>query len=609
MTADGVGSNEWPSNRMVSRLANFRPFLVTLLCIGVASPVLGQDLAEGYSDADALDERLDDLRREHPNLVRLETITTSPGGHAIRAVTLGAGSDLSMRPALLIVANAFGPHVVGSEVAVRVASGLAQSYGSDPEIAALLDGRTLYVIPRANPDAAEAMFSVPARERAGNDVPSDDDRDWRVDEDGPEDLNGDGLITQMRVSDPAGEWLADPANPSLMRRADRAKGESGAYRLYTEGRDDDADESFNEDPGGGVDVNSNFSYDYEFFAVGAGDHQMSSAEAKAIADFVVEHENIAAVYVLGPQDNLLTPWEHKASGGTGGNAEGTRRGGPYSSILKPDEPFFAYMAERFRELVGSSGAPDAEPVGGDVLSWAYYHMGRWAFGSQTWWIPTEKSEDGQEAADGEEPEAEEEEGADEGVEGDEAEDDPEEHESLKREYVAYRWLMENRPAGFVQWSSVEHPDFPDRQVEVGGFAPFVRMNPPASLLDSIAEGHRAFVVELARALPAISFRDVQVENVGARSYRVTTEIANDGYFPTLSAMGIEVFWPRRLRVELQTDGQEVIGGRAVQLLDAIDGSGASSELSWLVVGPPGSRVTLSAESPVAGSISRTVTLR
>lgn len=330
---------------------------------------------------------------------------------------------------------------------------------------------------------------------------------------------------------------------------------------------------------------------------------MSSAEARAIADFVVAHDNIAAVYVLGPQDNLMTPWKHEPSGGTGGSAEGTRGGGPYSSILEADQPFFEHMSERFKDVTGLSEGPESDATGGDVLSWAYYHMGRWAFGSRGWWIPGEEKEE--EPAGDEAPEAAE--AAEEDVGA--GEDEPEEHESLKREYVAYRWLMENRPSGFVEWSEVEHPDFPERQVEVGGFAPFVRLNPPASMLDSIAEDHEKFIAELAGALPDLSFRDVRVENVGARTYRITTEIANSGYFPTLSAIGTEVFWPRRLRVELETDGQEVIGGRATQLVDAIEGSGASSELSWLVVGQPGSRVTLSAVSPVAGSISQTLTLR
>ena len=47
----------------------------------------------------------------------------------------------------------------------------------------------------------------------------DDDRDGATDEDGAEDLNGDGLITTMRVQDPAGEWMMDPVDGFLMRRA------------------------------------------------------------------------------------------------------------------------------------------------------------------------------------------------------------------------------------------------------------------------------------------------------------------------------------------------------------------------------------------------------
>ena len=40
--------------------------------------------------------------------------------------------------------------------------------------------------------------------------PIDQDRDGLVDEDGPEDLDGDGEITWMRGPDPAGDWIADP---------------------------------------------------------------------------------------------------------------------------------------------------------------------------------------------------------------------------------------------------------------------------------------------------------------------------------------------------------------------------------------------------------------
>ncbi len=61
------------------------------------------------------------------------------------------------------------------------------------------------VAPLLNPDAARADFTTPRCERTSNGNPLDDDLDMQVDEDGPDDLNQDGLITSMRVKDPEGE--------------------------------------------------------------------------------------------------------------------------------------------------------------------------------------------------------------------------------------------------------------------------------------------------------------------------------------------------------------------------------------------------------------------
>ncbi len=130
----------------------------------------------------------------------------------------------------------------------------------------------------------------------------------------------------MRVRDPAGEWMADSANPALLRKADRAKGEVGVYRLYTEGRDNDHDQAWNEDPTGSTAISANFTYQYDFFGDATGLYPMSAPETKGVADFFIAHPNIAAVYVLGPQDNLLTPWKHKSGSGLGGKDQEDRRG-------------------------------------------------------------------------------------------------------------------------------------------------------------------------------------------------------------------------------------------------------------------------------------------
>ena len=562
-----------------------------------------QDAA--YHDAAALSSAISDLDRAG-RVTQVGEIAHSPGGTPVRYIRLGSGDDVDERPALLVVAGAWGPHVVGSEIALRTARSLADAYGTDSATTALLDRRTIYVIPAANPDAATGFFASPRSERTRNATPYDDDRDGRTDEDGPDDLNGDGLITMMRVADPAGDWMSDPDEPRLMRKADRAKGESGAYSLYVEGLDDDGDESWNEDPAGGVDVNRNFPYGYEFFGEASGIHQVSAPEARAVAAFFIDHPNVAAVYVLGPQDNLIEAWKHEPGsddadrgGSSAGDTGGPRQRTAPNSVLEEDQAFFTEISQRFRDLTDWKSGPKSSPSGGDIGSFAYYHMGRWSFGSRGWWIPKDDAEDDAGETDEDEQPTE---GKADGP--GEKEDDP-----LERERVALAWIDEHRPDGYVAWTPIRHPDFTGRTVEVGGFRPHVRINPPAADLDSIAARHTRFVAALADMLPVVGIREVDVIRVGDGVYRLTAQVANDGYLPSVSAMGGRARWPRRIKVELETNGQTLSGGRAIQLLDPIPGSGGSVELTWLLVGGQGSRVTLRAGSPVAGSAEQTITLR
>lgn len=563
-----------------------------LAAVAIVAPALGatqlqaqQPVASGYRDHASLGRALDSLQRAHPRLVQVSTIGSSAGGRALHAIRLGTGGDAAdQRPALLVVANAYGPQLIGSEIAVAAAGQLASSYGRDSATTRLLDGNTIYFVPRANPDAAEAFFRSPRVERTGNDTKTDDDRDGAQDEDGPEDLNGDGVITMMRVADPDGAWMADALDPLIMRRANAAKGERGAWQLHTEGRDSDGDSRINEDGPGGTDVNRNFTHDYQFFVEGTGLYPMSSTEARALADYMIDHPNIAAAYVLGPQDNLIKPWEFRRTTGIAGNPPGTSAGGPLQSILQPDEAWFAEMSRRYRKATGQTKAPPSAPLEGDVLSWLYFDMGRLAFGSPGWVMPDAPA--------------------------DSASPRPEQPDPAADERAALRWLRANVPSSVVEWTRVEHPDFPGRVVEVGGFRPYARQNPPASMLGDILAKQTTFIGELAGSLARVALREIRVETVGDRTFRITAQIVNEGYLPTQAAIGARVRWPRAVRVDLRTsDGQHLAAGRAVQLMSPIAGSGRSTELSWLVVGAPGSTVTLEAASPTSGRATETITLR
>jgi hypothetical protein len=254
-------------------------------------------------------------------------------------------------------------------------------------------------------------------------------------------------------------------------------------------------------------------------------------------------------------------------------------------------------------------------------------MGRWAFGSRVWWIPAGASDDGgvEEEPGAETPDAGIE--AAEGVEDAEAElsrEAPEQAEEgarptkdganeekdpLEEDRFALRWLGEHAPGSFVEWTEVQHPDFPDRTVEVGGFAPFARLNPPVSEIDSVLVRQQRFIVMLAGMLPSIALRDVEVVELSSGVYRVEARLVNDGYLPTLSALGERARWARRIRVEVVTNGQEIAAGDAVRLVGPLSGNGGHEKLHWVVTGDPGSRITLRASSPVAGEASQAVTLR
>lgn len=559
------------------RLRQRSALLGTLFTI-VALPLSAQSPTAGYHTAVQLKTALDSIARTNSRTVTVTTLATSPGGRAVPVVRLG---DSDEKPALLILAGAYGPQLASSEVALRIVRELA---ARNPT--ALFAKHTIYVIPRINPDAAEAFFGRVRVERKGNDTQTDDDRDGALNEDPADDLNGDGLITMMRVrTDAGGEWMIDPIDPALMRRADATKGERGQYKLYVEGKDDDGDGEYNEDGLGGTDLSINFSHNYTFFIPGAGEHPFSEPETRAIAEFVVERQNIAAVYVLGMQDNLVKPWEGRRVPGIGGNPQGTSAGGPFTASLPEDNAWFAEIGKRATRPVAGQD-PKSTADSGDPLSWSYFDMGRFAFGSRVWWP-------GKAAADT-------------GAGRKAPTPDP-----IAAERNDYRWLKANNPGGFVEWKTVPGFTIDGQPVEVGGFAPGATLNPSATILDELATKQADWVVSLTGMLPSIRvITPVKVEAVSSRVWRVTAVVANDGFLPTNAAIGVRSRLPRRAMLELKLgSGQSLAGGRQQQFIDALRGSGSTRQFEWLIVGDAGSTVTLNVGAPNTGSVSESITLR
>lgn len=562
-----------------------------------------------------------DIARELERLSRSDRVETirigeSPGERAILLARVsGRGADED-RPALLVVAGARAAHRIGTDVALAFIERLSGSYGRDSSVTALLDRATVLVLPQLSPDVAPGSSGGPVRVRTRNDSPFDDDRDGWIDEDAPDDLNGDGLITMMRIADPTGEWTEDEQDPDLMRIADPARGDSRSWRLLIEGVDDDNDGRWNEDPPGGVDVGINFPRSYPWFTEAAGDYPVSAPETRALAELLTSHDEIAAVVVLGTRDNLLSPWNSRPgkADGPGDEGEGRPRE-PLKTVLAEDAPWFADISRRYLEATGRSASDTlgVEPEAGGPVSWAYFDMGRWSFGSSVWTPPALPDESATEEptgedeipADGAVAPGDGASAAQKGPPGDKSPDD----ERTAAERRLLRWIQANRPGDFVAWSPVNHPDFPDRLVEVGGLVPYARWTPPAALRDSIIDGEIDFLIELGSLLPRIEIVEASSESLGDGTFRITARIANEGFLPTRTTVGGQLRRPRSIRVDFVTNGQEVASGRKIQTIEAIPGSGAASELSWTVVGRGNGRVTVRAEAPSAGADSREVELR
>jgi hypothetical protein len=555
------------------------------LAVVLVAPVQGQ-----WRTHQSLATSLQGLAQMHRGRAELVTIATSPGGRAVHALRIGAGADAATRPALLIVANAHGPHLVGSEIAAATAERLLAAYGKDAAVTSLLDRTTLWFVPRLNPDAAEKALSRPFWEPTGNGLAYDDDRDQRTDEDGPDDLNGDGLITVMRVADPNGEWLVDETTPLLMRRADPAKGEVGRFRLLgIEGKDDDDDGRRNEDAPGGTDVNRNFPYNYPHHGANAGLHSMSAPETRGLAEFLVDHPEIAAVYVLGPQENLLRPWENRPSMGIANEQgvrapEGTSAGGQLNSILRADQSTFADLARRFQKTTGLSKGPASAGSAGDVLNSMYYIFGKWAVGWRGWWVPDAPRDTAARAA-------------------------AQANDANSEDRNALRWFESQGINAYVPWTTVTLAG-ESGVVEVGGWKPGVLLNPPAGAqLDSTLHRQERFIRELAGMLPRVALRTATIEAVGDGVWRVKVAIANDGALPTTTALGARMRNPRGVRVDLQGAGMTILSGNAVQVMGALEGGGRSTMLEWTIAAPRGTTLQLTAESPVSGRATQTISLR
>lgn len=280
-----------------------------------------------------------------------------------------------------------------------------------------------------------------------------------------------------------------------------------------------------------------------------------------------------------------------------------------TSVMEDDEQYFSFISKKYQDLTRFKGAPQSTKGEGAFSEWAYYHFGRWSFAANPWWVPDMEAKKDTTAPDTTRRRRPEDRRARGG--GPPAATGEEKTDEYADQIKALKWIDANGLKNdFVAWTKVSHPDFPDNEVEVGGFTPYALTNPPPDSIERIAVKDNAFLAWLGGKLPTVGIRNVKVEPVDGKVFRLTVDIVNNGYLPTNSAMGSRARWAREVHVVLGlSKDQSLASGKAKMLLPAIKGSGGRQEISWLIVSRSGAGVTLTAESPSAGRVSQTITLK
>jgi hypothetical protein len=635
--------------------------LAAVLCLGATG--LAPIDYDRYHDYDALTRAVRELASAHRGTATVVSLGQTAEGRDIWALEVAGPGPLapSERPALLVVGNLEADRVIGSELALYLAEHLLTRAASDEAVAGQLRDRTFYIVPRANPDGAERMFARVRSDYRLTMRPVDDDVDGRVDEDGPEDLNGDGLITLMRVADPGGPYMIDPNESRLLRPADAGKGESGGYEVYVEGRDNDGDGYLNEDGPGGVDLNRNFQHAYPYYAPDAGPHMVSEPESRALMDYVLARRNIAAVLTFGASDNLVGelgrqgeapapsplalpayPGAHLEEARGVGTVERPRRyrfgfgffgqqgrsagddarrrpsRRPATTVDEADREYYGTIGERYRELTGIETVANTRKPEGAFHDFAYFQFGVPAFSTPGWGIDgpddqagaTPSASDGAERADAE--------GRPRALRG-RPSGAPAVAGARQRPGVnggagsgadakLLAWMDGAGVDGFVAWTEYDHPDL--GPVEIGGFRPYATSNPPVDRIPELGAKHAEFALYVASLLPRIRIAETAVTAHGGGLFEVTAEVENVGYLPTALAQGVTARAVAPVMVQLGIDPDALVTGDAMtSFIPALAGSGSRKSFSWLVRGRHGQEVELRVVAQKAGSATTTVTLR
>jgi hypothetical protein len=573
------------------RLHTPRFVLATLALLAVSVPSLAEPIqpqaklpVADFNRLHTYEEIVDILKgyaAAYPKWARLESIGKSAQGRDLWMMTItnpATGPVLS-KPAMYIDGNTHANEVQGAEAALYTIGYLLQNYGKLPRVTELLDRSVFYILTMVNPDGRTLWFKGPSDADFPRTVmvPVDDDRDGLVDEDGYDDVDGDGYITTMRKKVPLGQGTnkLDPKDSRLL--LDLEPGELGDWiQIGKEGYDNDGDGRVNEDTIGYVDPNRTWGFSWEprYVQAGASAYPLAIAETRAIALWALEHPNIGAVQSYHNNGQMIL------------RGPGAKADPPY-----PPQDLKAY------DLVAKEGEKllpgyryfiswkDLYTVHGGTTDHFYNIMGAIAFTNEMYNPPADFDKDG---------------------------------EISEAELMKFNDLL-SLGRQWVDWRPYDHPQY--GPIEVGGYKRDVGRVPEGWAIEDETHRSNAFVLFHAHHLPKLSIGEAKVKKVGGDLWTVQVPVLNERAIPSMTAVAVS---GKLHRQDIATvTGAKVISSGLVSdaYLDKIEiqkhrperlmvpgVDGVSTRTLFFVVQGSG-EITLDYDSLKGGKVSKKIALR
>ena len=460
-----------------------------------------------WHDTEEIKSDLLRLEKAWPKFLKYSSIGKSYAGRDMMLMTINnpdTGAE-SSKPGMYIEANVHGNEIQGAEVALYTVWYLMENYDRIPQVKKLVDERVFYIVPTVNPDGRDYFLKGTGSGSRTGHKPVDDDNDGLEDEDGPDDLNGNGVIELIRKHVPGrGNLRISARDKRILEPV--PSGEVGDWVILgQEGLDNDGDGRVNEDPIGGYDGNRNWASNWqpEYVQGGALDYPFQLPEARSINDFLMAHPNIAGVQSYHNNGGMILR-------GPGAEWQGEYPRADvavYDELGKQGERMLPY----YRYIVIWSGL---YTVHGGFIDWTNDGLGMLSFSNELW-------------------------------AGDqyfnspaliEQARNPESPISGNRANLYFDDYLEFGDQ-YIEWAPFDHPQF--GKVELGGYKKTQGRVPPRFMNEELCHRNMAFSLYQADEMPQMKAEETSVEALGGGVYRVRAAFRNAKLMPTIMAKAAE----------------------------------------------------------------------